>query len=90
MARSIDGLLGRMTNKQNSNELFPLTLSVADAAHILDVVPATLYQWVRDDELPSLRFGGRIRIPTAKLADILGVSPTDLASQLEPRVRVRT
>lgn len=75
-----------MMNEQRTLKRFPLTLSVADTALILDVVPATVYQWVRDDELPNVRFGSRVRIPTAKLADLLGVSPADLAAQLEPRV----
>lgn len=76
-----------MKNEQQTSSRFPVTLSVADAALILEVVPATVYQWIRDDELPNLRFGGRVRIPTAKLAGLLGVSPLDLAAQLEPWTR---
>jgi excisionase family DNA binding protein len=76
-----------MKKKPRTFNRFPVTLSVADTAQILDVVPATIYQWIRADELPNLRFGGRVRIPTAKLADLLGVSPADLAEQLEPPVR---
>jgi excisionase family DNA binding protein len=72
-----------MATKHKTNTRFPFTLSVAEAARILDVVPATAYQWVRDGELPSLRFGGRVRIPTAKLAELVGVDPAELVTQIE-------
>jgi excisionase family DNA binding protein len=58
----------------------PLTISVHEAAEALGVVPATVYAWVRAGEIPSLRLGGRIRIPTGKLADLLGVEPEELVS----------
>lgn len=74
-----------MTTKHRSRTGFPVTLSVAETAYILDVVPATIYTWVRDGELPSLRFGGRVRIPTAKLAGLVGVDPAELAAQLASR-----
>jgi excisionase family DNA binding protein len=73
-----------MATKHETITRFPVTLSVAETARILDVVPATIYTWVRDGELPNLRFGGRVRIPTAKLADLVGVDPAELAAQLEP------
>jgi excisionase family DNA binding protein len=79
-----------MTKEQRTNDGFPLTLSVAETAYILDVVPATVYQWVRDDEVPSLHFGSRVRVPTAKLADLLGVTPMDLAAQIEPQASAET
>lgn len=74
-----------MTTRHKVSTGFPVTLSVAETAYILDVVSATIYAWVRDGELPNLRFGGRVRIPTAKLADLVGVDPSELATQLASR-----
>ena len=48
----------------------------------MKVTPATVYAWIRDDEFPHLRLGGRIRIPTARLAEMLGVTVEDLGASL--------
>jgi excisionase family DNA binding protein len=47
------------------------TISVAEAAELLGVSRATGYHACRDGELPSLRIGGRIVIPTAALRRLL-------------------
>lgn len=54
------------------------TLSAYEAARALGVTPATIYSWCREGDIPSLKLGGRIRIPTAKLADLLGMEISDL------------
>jgi excisionase family DNA binding protein len=59
------------------------TLTVREAASLMKVTPATIYAWVRADELPYLRLGGRIRIPTAKMAALLGITPHDLVDSLK-------
>jgi len=74
-----------MTSKHKTSNGFPVTLSVAETARILDVTPATMYSWIRHNEIPSLRLGGRVRIPTARLADLVGVDPADLANHLVTR-----
>ncbi len=61
---------------------FPHTITVYQAARILQVQPATVYAWIRRDEFPHLRLGGRIRIPTARLADMLGISPREVVDGL--------
>lgn len=66
-----------MTNTQT-----PLTITVHQAARALQVQPASVYSWIRDDEFPHLRLGGRIRIPTAKLAEMLGMTVEDLGASL--------
>jgi excisionase family DNA binding protein len=48
----------------------------------MKVTPATVYAWVRADEIPFLKFGGRIRIPTSKLADLLGITPGEIVDGL--------
>jgi len=67
----------------------PPAISVHEAARILQVTAATVYSWVRNGEIPSIRLGGRIRIPTARLAELLGVTVEELAS-LEPSPGVTT
>ena len=66
-----------MTTRPDTS--YPPAISVHEAARIFQVTPATAYLWVRNGELPSIRLGGRIRIPTARLADLLGVTVEELA-----------
>lgn len=61
----------------------PLTITVHQAAEALQVQPATIYAWIRDDEFPHVRLGGRIRIPTAKLAEMLGITSQQMTEGLE-------
>jgi excisionase family DNA binding protein len=60
----------------------PPTITVHQAARALQVQPATVYTWIRNDEFPHLRLGGRIRIPTARLADLLGITPREVIDGL--------
>jgi excisionase family DNA binding protein len=53
-------------------------ITVAKTARLLGVTAPTAYEWVRQGELPSIRLGGRIRIPIAKLADLLGLSHEEM------------
>ena len=50
-----------------------LTLSVEETAILLSYSRNHAYQAVKDGDLPSIRFGRAIRIPTAKLREMLGV-----------------
>jgi excisionase family DNA binding protein len=54
----------------------PLALSVKEAASLVGVSPARIYEGVRRNELPSLRMGSRILIPTHKLMELLGGETT--------------
>jgi len=49
------------------------TLSVDEVAEILGWGRSAVYQAVKRGELPALRLGSRIRIPTAKLLELLGI-----------------
>jgi excisionase family DNA binding protein len=60
----------------------PPTLTVHETARVMKVTSATIYAWVRADEFPHLRLGGRIRIPTAKLADLLGITSGEIVDGL--------
>jgi excisionase family DNA binding protein len=51
----------------------PLTLTVEQAAKVLGISRSTAYELVHTGDIPSLRLGRRIVIPTARLADKLGL-----------------
>jgi excisionase family DNA binding protein len=54
---------------------FPVTLSVNQAAKVLGLSRAGTYDAVRRGQLPSLRIGRRILIPTRRLVDLLEQAP---------------
>lgn len=49
------------------------TVSVDEAARILNVGRSTAYAAARDGSLPTLRLSHRLLVPTAKLLAMLGV-----------------
>ena len=49
------------------------TLSVDEVVEILGWGRSAVYEGVRRGEIPALRMGRRIRIPTAKLLELLGI-----------------
>jgi excisionase family DNA binding protein len=54
----------------------PLALSVKEAAKLISVAPSRIYEGVRRNEIPSIRMGSRILIPTHKLMELLGSETT--------------
>jgi excisionase family DNA binding protein len=63
----------------------PLTLTVEQAAKILGIGRSTAYELVHTGAIPSLRLGRRIVVPTAKLAEQLGMSPHEVFSRCGSR-----
>jgi excisionase family DNA binding protein len=55
----------------------PPTISVEHAAKLLGVSRSAAYRAVAAGQLPVLRLGRRIYIPTARLLAILGVPPEE-------------
>lgn len=51
----------------------PLTLTVEQAAEVLDIGRSTAYELVRSGDLKCIRLRRRIVVPIAHLADSLGV-----------------
>lgn len=47
------------------------TMSVTQAAEVLGISRTTAYECVRTGDLPALRLGGRIVIPTQAIDDLL-------------------
>lgn len=56
---------------------FPPTISVEHAAKLLGVSRSAAYRAVAAGQLPSLRLGRRIYVPTAQLLAMLGLLPEE-------------
>ena len=56
----------------------PLTLTVEEAAAALGVGRSTAYELARTGGIPVIRLGRRIVVPTAALAELLGVGRSEL------------
>jgi excisionase family DNA binding protein len=52
------------------------TVSVDEAAIVLGISRASAYQAAKNGELPVLRFGRKMRVPTAALMRMLEVEAT--------------
>ena len=57
------------------------TLTVTEAAVILQISRSTLYDALRTGDVPSIRIGRRLLVPTARLRDLLGL---DAATRVAP------
>lgn len=63
-------------------ENLPPTISVEEAGHILGVSRRSAYRAAETGELPTLRLGRRLLVPTARLLAMLGLA-TDGQPQME-------
>ena len=57
------------------------TLRVREAAEVLGVSRATVYEAVRTGQLPNIRLGTLVLVPTAALLRMLSVEPTEDGSE---------
>ncbi len=48
-----------------------ITLSIAETAEALGASKATVGRWIRDGEIPSVRFGRRVLVPKDALAKVI-------------------
>ena len=62
-----------MAKQEISAELQKLTMSVERASELLGISRGAGYRAARTGELPTIRFGKKILIPTAKLRELLGI-----------------
>ena len=53
----------------------PATMSVPAAAELMGISRSAGYRGVARGEIPSIRIGGRLLVPTAKLYQMLGWLP---------------
>jgi len=51
----------------------PVTLTVEEAAHVLRIGRNSAYDAIARGDLPSVRIGGRVLIPSARLLALFGV-----------------
>jgi excisionase family DNA binding protein len=51
------------------------TLTIEEAAAFLGLGRSSAYEAARRGELPTLRFGRALRVPTAALRRLLGIDP---------------
>ena len=56
------------------------TISVERAGQVLGISRASAYQAAQTGELPTIRFGRRLLVPTAVLARMLGQEPDGAAA----------
>ena len=54
-----------------TTEALPPTLSVEQAAKVMGVSRRHAYYLAKREEIPVVRFGGRIRIPTRRLVAMI-------------------
>ena len=54
------------------------TISVADAGRLLGISRTSAYTAAKAGDIPTIKIGGRILVPTARLRELLGIvnSPT--------------
>jgi excisionase family DNA binding protein len=60
----------------------PLTLTVDQTARLLGISRSTAYELVQTGELECLRLRRRVVVPTARVAEWLGVTVSDVWAAL--------
>lgn len=58
----------------------PATITVEHSARLMGISRGSAYQAARTGEIPTIRVGRRILVPTARLLAILGLGPEDRIS----------
>ncbi len=53
---------------------WPLTTTISEAARILGISRSAAYRAATKGELATIRIGGRLLVPTAKLRELLGLT----------------
>ena len=53
----------------------PATMTIPEAAELLGISRSAAYRAVTRGEIPTIRIGRRLLVPTAKLYAILGLLP---------------
>lgn len=53
---------------------YPATMTIEEAGKLLGLSRSSAYRAARRGELPTLRFGRRLVVPTGRLFDLLGFS----------------
>lgn len=59
-------------------EELPPTISVERAGEVLGISRSSAYRAVRAGELPTIRVGRRLLVPTSRLLDLLGITSSSM------------
>ena len=62
-----------------------LTISVEDAARLLGISRGLAYEAARRGELPTIRLGRRLLVPTARLLDLVGANGEEVIHEMNGR-----
>ena len=62
----------------------PPIISVEEASTLLGISRRSAYRAATNGEIPSLRLGRRVLVPTARLLDLLGLPADALKAQATP------
>lgn len=60
----------------------PATITVPQAGRLLGICDTSAYDAVRTGQIPVLKLGRRLLVPTARLRDLLGLTNAELQRQL--------
>ncbi len=70
-------------------EVLPPTISVERAGELLGVSRRSAYRAASRGQIPTVRIGRRLLVPTQRLLDMLGMASADTPdSRVSPRSRV--
>jgi excisionase family DNA binding protein len=59
----------------------PVTMTVEETARLLDISRGAAYRAVAAGQIPTIRIGRRLLVPTARLLEMLGITPAQQAGQ---------
>lgn len=60
-------------------------MTVAEAGELLGISRLSAYRAVERGELPALRLGRRLVVPSLKLLELLGVTPVPASADIDER-----
>ncbi len=61
-------------------EKLPPIISIEEASSLLGISRRSAYRAATNGELPSLKLGRRVLVPTARLLDLLGLPAQNLSA----------
>jgi excisionase family DNA binding protein len=76
-----------MTLTELAATQLPPTITIDQAAELVGISRGAAYRAVHTGEIPSLRIGRRLVVPSAKLLDMLGLHVTE--TDTEPTINDR-
>ena len=61
------------------------TVTVTEAGEVLGIGKSAAYEGVKCGQIPSIRIGGRILVPTRALEELVGLEPGTLLEAKAPK-----